>query len=200
MGFGKTHSSHILEMTLTQAGRLKKKKKGRKEKGRKFRFCRLERNLSHVFLKNTSPAFQGYALDLAFAAFPWHFTSLQSTKLPVYVETPSLPPWTLLNPSQTNYQSPVFRHPSNLTDTVKKSKLLKAEQVSLKNRMKSWTAIFNKGGGREKTKGGEGEEEEKGLLLKMHCWCGNVLLPWKQLICYLVWNAGVSVIQVLILG
>jgi len=31
---------------------------------------------------------------------------------------------------------------------------------------------------------GEGEEEEKGSLLKMHCWCGNVPLPWKQLIRY----------------
>lgn len=72
----------------------------------------------------------------------------------LFIRTPRLPTWTLLNRPQTNYQSPVFCHLSNLTDTVKKSKLLTAEQVSLKNRMKNWTAIFNKnrkrgrGGGR----------------------------------------------------
>lgn len=126
--------------------------------------------------------------------------SLQSTQLPVYLQMPGLSTGTLWNPPQTNCQSPVFRHPSNLTDSVKKSKPLKAEKSAWKI---GWRVEQPYSKKEKKKKGkdmGEGEEEEKGSLLKMHCCCGNVALPWKQLIRYWAWNAGLSVIQVLILG
>lgn len=72
------------------------------------------------------PAFQGYALDLASAAFPLHLLLCHQPNY-LFIWMPHLPARTLLNPPQTNYQSPVFCHLSNLTDTVKKSKLLTAE-------------------------------------------------------------------------
>ena len=79
--------------------------------------------------------------------------SLQSAQLPVYLQMPGLSTWTLWNP-QTNYQSPVFCHWSNLTDIVKKSKLLKAEKSAWKIRWRVEQPYSKKEKKRERRGGG----------------------------------------------
>jgi hypothetical protein len=127
--------------------RNRKEREWKERKGkRKFRLYRLERILSHVFLKNTSSRIPGICSWSCFCGFSFTLFLCNQSSYLFVSRSRGMPTCTFFpppHPAQSDYQGPVFCHLRSLTGTIKKSKLLKEQQVSLKNRRKSRIAISN---------------------------------------------------------